>query len=92
MGLDNSLKLVRGKFSNITDRALDRSARLDFTDSRREYRIKHQDEFYGYQLFDKVKRCFKDEEYTYLENIFKINHNEIDEYINEIYSMWKKNE
>ena len=92
LGLDNSLKLVRGKFSNITDRALDRSARLDFTDSRREYRIKHQDEFYGYQLFDKVKRCFKDEEYTYLENIFKINHNEIDEYINEIYSMWKKNE
>lgn len=92
LGLDNSLKLVRGKFSNITDCALNRAARLEFIDSRREYRIKHQDEFYGYQLFDKVKKCFKDEEYSYLEDVFKISNTEIDEYINEIYSLWKKNE
>lgn len=68
-GLDNSLKILNNKFTYDNNKSLTREADLKFTKDRREYRVKNPDEFFKYQLVEKLQKSIHNNDTRILRNL-----------------------
>ncbi len=68
-GYDNARKIIMDKFTNMTPSAILRVADFNFKDHRREYRTKHQERFYHYEMIDEVLFSLKNQEHQIFANL-----------------------
>ena len=89
LGLDNALKVAKGNFTKLNPKVLETAATVEFTNARREYRIKHQEYFYSHELLQAVDKNLKDENYELLGRIFQMDNNQIEKFTQDVFKLWK---
>lgn len=71
-GYDDAKKIIDDKFSYMTDSAKDRSARTLAVDTRRQYRLEHQDRFYSFNMVKKAKEAVNNNNLKYFQDLLNI--------------------
>lgn len=87
-GLDNALKVINDKFTYTTESSINEAALFKFTSDRRAYRLSHPDEFYNYELIEKLKKSVQSNE---LNIVKKISSNSDTIYIKNLFKSLKEN-
>ena len=70
-GFDNAMKIIHDKFSFMTKSALKKFSELEYTDTRRQFRLENQVQFYSYEMLQKTKQALKSKNLHYFTNICK---------------------
>ena len=68
-GYDNGRKIILDKFTNITPNSILTISDFNFTDYRREYRTKHQKEFYHYGMVDELLSALEQNNHEFFSNL-----------------------
>lgn len=70
-GFDNAMKIIHDKFSFMTTSALKRFSELEYTNTRRQFRLENQTQFYSYEMLQKTKQALENKNLHYFTNICK---------------------
>lgn len=68
-GFDNARKIILDKFTNLTPSAITRIINLDFKNHRREYRTKHQERFYHFEMIEEVIHSLRNDQHEVFANL-----------------------
>lgn len=70
-GFDNAMKIIHDKFSFMTKSALKKFSELEYIDTRRQFRLENQTQFYSYEMLQKTKQALINKNLHYFTNICK---------------------
>lgn len=71
-GFDNALKVIRDKFTYITDCAIQRLVDANFKEERNSYRVKNQTEFYYHGIEDETLTCLYNGKQDFFEKMDRL--------------------
>ena len=97
-GYDNTISIINNKFTYMTDSALSRAANTNFVNTRRVYRLEHQNKFYSNDMIKNTLKALETDNLDFFRNICFDNSNsyissviaEINEKLKELTSLDEK--
>lgn len=87
-GFDNTLKILNDKFTYTTEASITRAANFNFDYKRRIYRLNHQNEFFNFNLVEKLKQSLSKNDKSIVK---KISSDNDEYYITNLYDILQKN-